>query len=159
MRSTLPLIILAVTAAPCLAQKLLPWQKWVELPDPARTKSLDSIFDLKWGSSGGPSGVLAVEPASTFSNAPFSGKVFDFKINVSHFHPGQYPMGWPSFEVRPAAGTVDWHGYEAIRYWIRCDTKVTGALPIRFILWTSGQGRLNELTPTLKAGEWLQVTH
>ena len=154
MRSTLLLVLLVVTAIPTFAQKLLPWQKWIELPDPARSKSIESIFDLKWAGSG-----VTIQPTATFANPPFPGKAFDFKVQISHFRPGQYPMAWPSFESRPTAGTVDWRGYDAIRYWIRCDTKVTGALPIRFILWTNGEGRINELLPTFKAGEWLQVTH
>ena len=154
MRSILLLVLIAATAVPSLAQKLLPWQKWVELPDPAHSKSLDSLFDLKWAGSG-----VTVQPGGTLANPPFPGKSFDFKVQISHFRPGQYPMAWPSFESRPEAGTVDWRGYDAVRYWIRCDTKVTGALPIRFILWTNGEGRINELLPTFKAGEWMQVTH
>jgi hypothetical protein len=153
------LVVLALAAGNGFAQNPLPWQKWVEVPDPAYTKRLDSIFDLKWNNSGGPEGELAVADAAKLPGAPFPGKLFDFKVKVDHFNAGQYPIGWPSFESRPAAGTVDWHGYEAICYWIRCDTKVTGALPIRFILWTNNEGRINELLPTFKAGEWVPVTH
>jgi hypothetical protein len=141
-------------AVPSFAQKLLPWQETVEVPVPGQTQSLETLFDQPWQANGdaGTDLTVAKDPG------PWGGKCFAFDVKISHHRPGQYPMAWPSFETRQTPQTP-WTGYDAVRYWIRCDTQVTGSLPIRFILWTEGQGRINELLPSFKAGQWVQVTH
>jgi len=40
---------------------LPPWRHWIEIADPAHSKSLESLFDLSWRSSGGKEGVLTVD--------------------------------------------------------------------------------------------------
>ncbi len=150
MRTLLMLAVVLSAAVPCAAQKLLPWQRWIEKPDVTQTKEMESLLDLKWNSG---QGKLAVSP----EKGPWGGRTFDWKVTISHHRPGQYPMGWPSFETRPTPG-VDLRGYDALQYWIRCDTNVDGSLPIRFILWSNGAGRKNEMIPDVARGKWVQVT-
>lgn len=150
--------LLVVAAAllvipPSFGEKLLPWQRCVDVPIPDQTKSLESLFDQPWANSGGDSGKLSVAPDA----GPWGGKYFAFDVKVNHHHPGQYTMAWPSFETRQTP-QFPWTGYDALRFWIRCDTNVTGSLPIRFILGTDGKGRRNDMLPSFKAGQWVQVT-
>ncbi len=149
-------VIVAVGAlcATGYAADLMPWQQWVEKPIAAQSKSLESLFELQWNDSGGKEGHVSVADAP----GPWGGKVLDFKIKIDHHNEGQYPQGWPSFELRPDP-KLDFSGYQAIRYKIRCNTTVEGGLPIRFILWSDGQGRMNTLLPTFRAGQWMDVTH
>lgn len=144
----------AVTAAAATGAPLLPWQSWIEKPSEAGFRDLESLFDLAWRDSGAESGHMTLGTGL----GPWGGRYFDFRITVNHHHPGPYPMAWPSFEVQPDP-KLDFTGYDAIQYWIRCETAREGALPIRFILWTDGQNRLQELIPGVKRGEWVQVTH
>jgi len=136
------------------AADLLPWQQWVEKPIEGQSKSLESLFDLPWADSGGKEGRVTIAEQT----GPWGGKYFDWQVKIDHKDEGQYPQGWPSFELRPEP-KLDFSGYQAIRYWIRCETKVEGALPIRFILWTGDEGRINTLLPTFPAGEWVEVIH
>jgi hypothetical protein len=150
-RATLPLLCVLVGSA--LAQPLLPWQRMVDKPEPSEVRSLDGLTRMPWVNSGGDSGTLGTseEPG------PWGGSCLDFRVRVSHSHPGPYAAGWPSFELRPEPA-LDWSGFTALRYWIRCDTDVNGPLPIRLILWTAGEGRVNEVIPGVRRGEWVQVT-
>lgn len=138
---------------PGLGQSLLPWQHRVYSADEAHSRDMESLFDLPWASSGGKEGELAIaaEPG------PWGGKCFEFRVRIDHHNEGMYPQGWPSFEVQPKP-PLDFSGYDAFQYWIRCDTQRTSSLPIRFILWTNGAGRLQEPIEAFGRGEWVQRT-
>ncbi len=131
-----------------------PWRHWIEKPDPARARRLESLFDLRWRSSGGKEGKLSVAP----DRGPWGGKYFKFRVRIDHHNAGKYPIGWPSFETQPKP-PLDFRGYDAIAYWIRCDTNLRRNLLIRFILWTAGKGRMNTLIPPFPPGRWVQVVH
>jgi hypothetical protein len=146
-------VALALTPDAAPAQPLLPWQHWVEKPIEDQTKSLEGLFDLPWRNSGGKEGELSIAEGQS----PWGGRYFDFHVKIDHHNEGQYPLGWPSFEVQPKP-PLDFSGYDALQYWIRCDTQRTGAVPIRFILWTDGAGRINEPIEPLKAREWVLRT-
>jgi hypothetical protein len=135
------------------AAGLLPWQKWVDRPEPSAVRDLGTLFDGSWVNSGGKEGQLAVaaEPG------PWGGEQFEFKVKIDHFNEGPYPQGWPSFETRPSPN-LDWSGWDTLRYWIRVDTDQPGSIPIRFILWTHNDGRINEVIPGVTNGQWVQVT-
>jgi len=135
------------------AQPLLPWQHWVETPIEDQARSLESLLDLPWRNSGGPEGELAVadEPG------PWGGRCLQFHAKIDHHNEGAYPQGWPSFELQPDP-PLDFSGHEALQYWIRCDTEREGALPIRLILWTDGEGRINEPVAPFASGQWVQRT-
>jgi hypothetical protein len=133
------------------ADKLLPWQRWVEVPQPAEVKDMESLFGLPWASSGGPEGVLSVPD----DRGPWGGKYFRFDVKVDWATNGQ---SWPSFETQPKP-PLDFSGYTAIRYWIRCDTARAKPITIRLILWSGGQGRIQEIIPGVKRGQWVQVQH
>jgi len=136
------------------APRLLPWQKWVQVPDPDHSKSLAFLFDLPWRNSGGPEGRLTIEPGG----GPDGGKAFRFDVTIDYHNAGPYPVGWPSFEVQPNP-PLDFSGYEAITYWIRCDASLDRQIRIRFILWTGKQGRINTLIPPFRPGKWVRVFH
>jgi len=146
-------VAVSVAVSAASAQPLLPWQHWVEKPIEDQTKSLESLFDLPWRNSGGKEGELSIAEQP----GPWGGKCFDFHVRIDHHNDGQYPLGWPSFEVQPKPA-LDFSGYDAIQYWVRCDTERKGATPIRFILWTDGQGRVNEPIEPFKSGEWVLRT-
>jgi hypothetical protein len=146
------LMLAMQSAAP--AQELLPWQHWVERPIAGQIKDLEGLFDLPWHNSGGKEGQLSIAD----DRGPWGGRYFDFHVRVDHFNEGQYPQGWPSFEVRPNP-PLDFSGYDAIQYWIRCDTQLDRPLLIRFILWTDGAGRINTPIPSFRPRQWVQVTH
>ncbi|MBI2297681.1 MAG: hypothetical protein HYU66_01795 [Armatimonadetes bacterium] len=135
------------------ADKLLPWQRWIEEPTAEQSRDLESLSQLPWKSTGGQEGTLRIldEPG------PWGGKRFEFTVKIDHHNEGAYPQGWPAFEVQPNP-KLDFSGFDAVTYWIRCDTKVERGLPIRFILWSGGEGRINEQIAALKPGEWKQVT-
>ncbi len=137
-----------VAAASGPAAELLPWQQWIWKADTAEVKPLD-IYGLRWTTNSKLA--LAKEPG------PFGAPYFNFDVTVSHHHPGQYPMGWPSFETRPAP-PLSFSGYDALQYWVRVDTDCKGPISLRFILWSGGAGRVNEPITGLKRGEWVQVT-
>jgi len=152
MLFVLPTMLLwAVTG---LAQPLLPWQHWVEKPDPAGITKLGDFITLPWASTGGKEGVLSLSQ----ENGPWGGRYFDFKVEIDHFNAGPYPQGWPAFEVQPKPN-LDWSGYDAVQYWVRCDTAIDRPVILRFILWTNDVGRLNTPISGIKVGEWVQVTH
>jgi len=159
MRAEAVVLALMVSAF-AAGDKLLPWQKWVEVKEKAEAKNLEELFDLPWASVGGPEGVLSVwDPRGaslphTFP-PPFAGRYFQFHVQVDWDINGR---SWPSFETQPRPN-LDWTGYTALRYWIRCDTRRTKPVVFRFILWTNGQGRINEVIPGIKRGEWVQVEH
>lgn len=160
MRLILSATVVLACAAPVVAQSLLPrqqtlmpWQRWVDKPAPSEVKSLESLFDLGWRDSGADSGKISLSDEA----GPGGGKVARFHVKVSHHHPGPYPAAWPSFELRPDPN-LDFRGFTGLRYWIRCDTACAGSLPLRFILWTGGEGRVNQVIPGVKRGEWVQVT-
>ncbi len=136
------------------AAGLLPWQRWIEMPDPAQSKSLESLFSLSWRNSGGKEGRLSIAK----DRGPWGGKYFNFHVKIDHHNAGKYPLGWPSFEVQPKP-PLDFSGYDAIAYWIRCDTKLNRSLRIRFILWSDGAGRINTPIPAFRPGRWVQVIH
>ena len=100
----------------------VPWQEWVEKPVPEETRKLESLFDLPWRSSGGKEGTLSLAE----DTGPWGGKYFNFHVKIDHFNEGQYPKGWPSFEIQPKP-PLDFSGYDAIQYWIRCDTDLDRA--------------------------------
>ncbi len=133
---------------------LLPWQRWIESPDPAHSKRLDSLFKLHWRNSGGPEGRLRIDP----HGGPNAGPALVFHVVVNYHNPGKYPIGWPSFEVKPHP-PLDFSGYTAISYWIRCDTRLEQNLQIRFILWSAGRGRINTPVPPFPPGKWVRVIH
>lgn len=153
MRAIITSLAVSLCAAAC-AQTPLPWQRWVETPDPQARKSLESLFDLPWRSSGGPEGKLSIaeEPG------PWGGKHFDFHVKIDHHNEAAHPQGWPAFETRPEP-PLDFSGYDAVSYWIRCDTELDRRLLIRFIIWSDGAGRLNVPIPTFEPGEWVRVVH
>jgi hypothetical protein len=138
----------------CVAQKPLPWQQWLDVPDEAHSKSLDSIMDLAWQSCGGKEGTLSTSTDS----GPWGGRYFNFHVKIDWHNEGAYPQGWPAFEIRPKP-PLDFTGYDAISYWIRCDTTLQRFLDIRFILWSGGEGRLNTRIPPFAAGKWVHVVH
>ena len=154
IRTALSTALLALMALPSPAQTLLPWQHWIEKPDPAKSKDLESLFDLPWRNSGGGEGRLSIAE----DTGPWGGKFFNFHVKIDHHNEGKYPLGWPSFEVQPKP-LLDFSGYDAISYWIRCDTELDRKLMIRFILWSDGAGRINTVIPQFRPGEWVQVTH
>ncbi|MCX7598903.1 MAG: hypothetical protein N2512_08570 [Armatimonadetes bacterium] len=143
----LALLISAVAAA----DGLLPWQKWVEVKEKAETKDLEELFDLPWASVGGPEGELSVAE----ERGPWGGKYFRFHVKVDWDINGR---SWPSFETQPRPN-LDFGGYTVLRYWIRCETARTRAIAFRFILWTGGQLRINEIIRGVKAGQWVQAEH
>lgn len=130
---------------------LLPWQKWVEVKEKPETTELEELFDLPWASVGGPEGVLSVAD----DRGPWGGKYFRFRVKIDWDINGR---SWPSFETQPRPN-LDFSGYTAIRYWIRCETARTKPITFRFILWSGGQGRINEVIPGIKAGQWVQAEH
>lgn len=147
-------LFLLIAGAAQPQEKPLPWQEWIDVPIEAEARDLESLFDLKWASTGGPEGQLAIldEPG------PWGSRRFRFDVTIDHHNAGQYPQGWPAFETQPRP-PLDFSGFRAIQYWARCDTEVAGPHPLRFILWTDGAGRINTPLPPLPAGEWIQVTH
>ncbi len=148
------LLLIALCAVSGGGQKLLPWQQWLEKPIPESAKKLEDLFDLPWRNSGGKEGTLSTSK----DTGPWGGKYFNFHVKIDHFNEGKYPQGWPSFEVQPRP-PLDFSGYQAIRYWIRCDTQLDRTLRIRFILWTDGAGRINTVIPPFPPGKWVQITH
>lgn len=154
MRETITVLGLLGLMGPCIAlEGLLPWQDWVELPVPGSEKPLEGLLDLPWHSSGGKEGTLAMAP----EKGPWGGKYLDFHVTIDHHNEGQYPMGWPSFEAIPDPA-LDFTGYDALRYWIKCDTDLDRKLAIRFILWTDGESRINKPIAPFAPGEWVQIT-
>ena len=150
MQPLLTCSMLVCCAAPGAAQNLLPWQTWVYRLIEAETRDLESVLDLSWVSSGGPEGELSVAQ----DPGPWGGRRFVFKVKVDYAN----GVGWPAFEVQPQP-PLDFSGYDSIRYWIRCDTALESALTIRFILWSGGVGRIQEVIPEVRRGEWVQATH
>ena len=147
------LVVLPLTSAS--SADLLPWQTWVEKPIQDQTKNLETLFDLTWRNSGGKEGQVSVAD----DTGPWGGKCFSFHVKIDHHNEGQYPQGWPSFETQPDP-PLDFSGYDAIQYSIRCDTEIDrAAMPIRFILWTDGAGRINTPLPSFGPGKWVRVTH
>jgi len=67
-------------------------------------------------------------------------------------------LGWPSFETQPDP-PLDFSGFDALQYWIRCDTEMDLKPSIRFILWGDKQLRINTSLPAFEPGKWVQVTH
>ncbi|MBM3502072.1 MAG: hypothetical protein FJX74_25755, partial [Armatimonadetes bacterium] len=145
--------VLTLMVHAAVAQPLLPWQRWVEKPLEDQAQGLESLLDLPWRNSGGKEGELAL----TEDTGPWGGKVLSFHVRIDHHNEGAYPQGWPSFEVLPQPA-LDFSGHEALQYWIRCDTEREGAVPIRFILWTDGAGRINEPIEPFPSGEWVLRT-
>lgn len=139
---------------PCLAQRPLPWQQWLQVPDEAKSKSLDSLMTLPWKNVGGKEGTLSLSEET----GPWGGKYFNFHVKIDWRNEAAYPQGWPAFELRPSPA-LDFSGYDAISYWIRCETKLDRALDLRFILWSGGQGRLNTQIPPFRPGQWVRVVH
>ena len=142
--------LLACSALPAAAQNLLPWQTWVYKPIEAETRNLESVMDLPWASTGGPEGVLSLSD----DPGPWGGRRFVFKVKMDYAN----GVGWPAFEVQPQPA-LDFSGFDSIRYWIRCDTTLQTAITIRFILWSGGAGRIQEVIPGVRRGEWVQVSH
>ena len=132
----------------------LPWQEWIEEPIPAQRRDLEHLFDLAWRNSGGKEGRLSVSGTP----GPWGGRQFDFEVTIDHHNEGKYPQGWPSFETVPRPAR-DFSGYDAIRYWLRCDATLDRAVRLRFILWTAGEGRLNTILEPFEPNKWIQVTH
>jgi len=148
MLKALPVVLTLLACAwPGSAQKLLPWQQWLEKPVPEQTKHMEDLMGLPWQSTGGPEGKLAVSE----DTGPWGGKYLNFHVKIDHFNAGAYPVGWPAIEVQPKPN-LDFSGYDAIQYWIRCDTKLDRPLSIRFILWTNGAGRIQALIPPFRPG-------
>ena len=135
-------------------ERLLPWQSWIEKANATETRRLDTLFDLRWRSSGGNEGTLSLWDRT----GPSGGPCWRFDVAIDHKNAGQYPMGWPSFETVPSP-PLDFSGYDALQYWIRCDTDLDRKGSIRFILWTDGALRINTALPPLKPGQWTLVTH
>ncbi len=140
--------------APALAAAPLPWQRWTDTPIVEETRDLQSLFDLDWRNSGGREGNVSVAEGE----GPWGGKHFDFRVEIDHHNAGQYPMGWPSFETQPDP-PLDFSGFDALQYWIRCDTEMDLKPSIRFILWGDKQLRINTSLPAFEPGKWVQVTH
>ncbi|MCK4323491.1 MAG: hypothetical protein KAW89_03100, partial [Armatimonadetes bacterium] len=136
------------------ADDLLPWQRWVERPTADPTRDLESLFDLEWRNSGGDEGRLELSQ----NQGPWGGRYFNFSVNINHSNQGEYRLGWPSFETQPDP-PLDFSGYDAVQYWIRCDTKLQRKLNIRFILWTDGELRINTPLELFAPGKWVHVTH
>jgi len=151
-RARLTLAALGLSAIPCAAQTLLPWQEWVYEPSATEMRDQDGLIGLPWQNSGGKEGQLAVSDGP----GPWGGRFFDFRVAIDHLDAGPYPMGWPSFELRPDP-PIDWSGYDALQYWVRCDGATAKPFTLRFILWTDGEGRVNQPIAGLRRGEWVQV--
>ncbi|NCQ31576.1 MAG: hypothetical protein COZ06_06875 [Armatimonadetes bacterium CG_4_10_14_3_um_filter_66_18] len=134
------------------SQKLLPWQQWVEVP--ADTQARPEIVNDKWQSTGGKEGTLAVSR----ENGPWGAPYFRFTVKVDHLNEGAYPQGWPAFQwtVSPA---LDFTGGDAVRYWVRVESKLDRPFPLRFILHTDKKGVINEPIKTPTLGRWVQATH
>jgi hypothetical protein len=142
--------IILINVCPSFAGKLLPWQSWIVKPAVESTKSLESVFSLPWKSTGGPEGKLSIAP----DKGPWGGRYFDFHVKVDWKANGKR---WPAFEIQPNP-PLDFAGWDAIRYWIRCDTDIKGDFPIRFILQSS-HNWLNTEVPKFARGQWVQVTY
>ncbi|NSW57888.1 MAG: hypothetical protein HPY44_17940 [Armatimonadetes bacterium] len=154
MRAFCAICVLITGIAAAQGERLLPWQSWIEQAKVAETRELDTLFDLPWRSSGGKEGVLSLSD----EKGPWGGPCWRFDVTIDHKNAGQYPMGWPSFETIPSP-PLDFSGYDALQYWIRCDTSPDRRGSIRFILWTDGALRINTPLPPLKPGNWTLVTH
>ncbi|HQK92010.1 MAG TPA: hypothetical protein PLD23_00805, partial [Armatimonadota bacterium] len=145
--------VLALSVVPGSAQTLLPWQEWVYEPSTTEVRDLGTLTNLPWQNSGGKEGRLGVSE----SPGPWGGRFLDFRVEIDHLDAGAYPMGWPSFELRPDP-PMDLSGYDALQYWVRCEGTTAKPFTLRFILWTDGAGRVNQPIAGLRRGEWVQVT-
>lgn len=150
MARRLVLLLLVLSTLPAAAQRLLPWQSWILQPTVRESTSLDSLFDLPWASTGGPEGVLAISEGK----GPWGGRYFEFKVKIDHTVNGK---SWPAFETQPSP-PLEFGGYDALRYWIRCDSDLDREIQIRFILH-SAHNYKNEELPRFRPGQWVQVTH
>ena len=146
------LLLLCADAAP--ADKLLPWQSWLERPDPAATKALPELIEKKWYSSGGKEGSLAISQDA----GPWGSKYFQFTVKIDHNNKGRYPQGWPAFQWK-AEPPMNMSGWDSIQYWIRVKSRLDKPFPIRFILHTAGKNVLNEVIPGVRRDEWTQMRH
>ena len=97
------LLVLALLSSPGphvhAQQKLLPWQRWLEVADPAATKQMPRLVNQKWYSSGGKEGALELSE----DHGPWGEPYFQFSVKVDHLNEGKYPQGWPAFQwvVKP----------------------------------------------------------
>lgn len=133
--------------------KLLPWQEWLEVPIKEQSKALDGLVGERWESSGGKEGTLSLSKEA----GPWGGAYLEFHVKIDHFNEGKYPQGWPACQLK-AATPLDWSGYDQVRFWIRAESAINRALPIRFILHTDGKGVLNQPLPPFHTGEWKEVS-
>ena len=140
---------LAVAAA-----DVLPWQHTERVPLPGSLRPLPGYLSLPWRDSGGAVGRIAV---CAEEKAPWGTGLLRWQVTVDHHDGGAYPLGWPSFEARPTP-PLDLSANRVLRFQIRLASARKAPASVRFILWTAGQGRLNEPLPPLRSGEWVTVT-
>ena len=152
MSRYLSLIAFLVMTMTGVRADTLPWQRWVDKAEVAELKSLESVFDMKWETSGDKECTLAVSP----DKGPWGGKMFQFDVEIDHYNEAVYPQAWPSFQTTTIQ---DWSGYQTLRFWLRCDTDNAKApIPLRIILWTNGAGALDMIMPGIKTNEWQQIS-
>ncbi|MGC9319296.1 MAG: hypothetical protein ACP5KN_14785, partial [Armatimonadota bacterium] len=139
-------------------EELLPWQQWRWVPAEGRVRPLN-LLDAEWESVGGAEGALTRPDGS----GPWGGPFLRFHVRIDHHNEGRYPLGWPAFQHQPAT-PLDFSEYDAIQYWIRCDSGLGHPATLRFILHTnSAEGEdngavVNELIDPLPTDEWTLVT-
>jgi len=135
------------------AQELLPWQRWIEHPNPEQVKPLEDLMAAEWENSGGKEGALT----RSEDNGPWGGPYLRFHVKIDHFNDGKYPLGWPSFQHKPPQ-PLDFSGWDALQYWIRCDRGFNHPATLRFILHTNGKGVVNEIIQPAPSEKWVQIT-
>lgn len=153
-------VIAAGLAGAARAQddELLPWQQWRWLPVEEQARPLE-LLEGEWASVGGAEGTLT----RADEDGPWGGPLLRFHVQIDHRNEGQYPLGWPAFQHEPPV-PLDFSGYDAIQYWIRCDTDFDHPATLRFILHTSnpdGEDNgsvVNEMIDPLPDDEWTLVT-
>ncbi|NLB97579.1 MAG: hypothetical protein GX785_17945 [Armatimonadetes bacterium] len=155
LRISTAVLVTLLAAGPALAAeaaKRLPWQREVDQPDPTAVKPLPDLVSERWRSTGGAEGSVA--PSA--ENGPWGAPYLRFRIKVDHFNAGNYPQGWPSisYDGQPP---LDFSGWDAIQFRIRGVSKLDRLLPIRFILRSDGELRINQLVKPFRAGDWQTV--
>ncbi len=163
MITALAAIFVALTLAACgpaaaQDEELLPWQQWQWLPVEASSQPLD-LVGAEWKNVGGAEGSLA----RADEDGPWGGPYLRFRVQIDHHNEGNYPMGWPAFQHKPAM-PLDFSGYDAIQYRVRCDKDFDHPATLRFILHTNtadGEDNgaiVNEMLDPLPDENWTLVT-
>lgn len=149
---TLLLYSVALVALGADKPTLLPWEREIEVADPNAVKPLPDLVNPQWKSTGGKEGTVLISK----ENGPWGGPYLQFHIKVDHYNEGKWPQGWPAIGWNPEP-PLDLSGWDCIQFWIRAESKLQRFMPIRFILHSNGEGRINQLLKPFRPGQWRQM--